>query len=79
VLLESIYSVYDSLAKKFKVFKVETIGDCYMAVTGLPEPCADHAVIMCRFARQCLNKLHGLLADLEVTLGPGVFCVLDFK
>jgi class 3 adenylate cyclase len=72
-LLESIYSVYDTLAKKRKVFKVETIGDCYMAVTGLPEPRADHAVIMCRFARQCLSKLHALLADLEVTLGPGAF------
>jgi class 3 adenylate cyclase len=71
ILLESIYSAYDAIAKKRKVFKVETIGDCYMAVTGLPEPREDHAVLMCRFARECLNKLRQLLAELEVTLGPG--------
>ena len=71
VLLESIYSAYDNIAKKRKVFKVETIGDCYMAVAGLPEPRTDHAVVMCRFARQCLSKLHEILTELEVTLGPG--------
>ena len=72
ILLESIYSTYDIIAKKRKVFKVETIGDCYMAVTGLPEPRADHAVLMCRFARDCLNRLRILLSELEVTLGPGM-------
>ena len=71
LLLESIYSEYDAIAKKRKVFKVETIGDCYMAVAGLPEPRADHALLMCRFARECLNKLQILLSELEVTLGPG--------
>lgn len=77
VLLESIYSAYDTIAKKRKVFKVETIGDCYMAVVGLPEPRADHAVVMCRFARQCLSKLRGILSELEVTLGPGK-CELEY-
>lgn len=42
-----------------------------MAVTGVPEPRADHAVVMCKFALECLNKMHGLLAELEITLGPG--------
>jgi hypothetical protein len=71
VLLETIYSAFDTIAKKRKVFKVETIGDCYMAVVGLPEPRADHAVVMCRFARQCLLKLGDIFSDLEVVLGPG--------
>ena len=70
-LLETIYSAYDTIAKKRKVFKVETVGDCYMAVVGLPESRVDHAVVMCRFARQCLSKLRGILIELEVTLGPG--------
>ena len=43
-LLETIYGAFDRTAKKHGVFKVETIGDCYLCVTGLPEPQADHAV-----------------------------------
>jgi class 3 adenylate cyclase len=29
-LLESIFQTFDAAAKKFGVFKVETIGDCYV-------------------------------------------------
>jgi class 3 adenylate cyclase len=73
ILLEHIFCAFDEIAKKRKVFKVETIGDCYMAAVGLPEPRDDHAVVICRFARQCILKLRGLLLDLEVILGPGTF------
>ena len=34
-LLENIYGTFDTIAKRRKVFKVETIGDCYLAVTGM--------------------------------------------
>ena len=30
-LLETIYSAFDSIAASRNVFKVETIGDCYLA------------------------------------------------
>jgi hypothetical protein len=36
-LLETLYHAFDLIAKRRKVFKVETVGDCYVAVTGLPE------------------------------------------
>lgn len=51
--------------------QVETIGDCYVAVAGLPEPRSDHAIVMARFARDCLNKMNMLTKELETTLGPG--------
>lgn len=43
VLLESVYQAFDRSARRRGVFKVETIGDSYVAVTGLPEPQDDHA------------------------------------
>ena len=46
------------------------MGDCYVAATGLPIRKKDHAVVMARFARQCLIKFRKLVKELEVTLGP---------
>jgi class 3 adenylate cyclase len=69
-LLETVYKAFDKTAKRRKVFKVETVGDCYVAVTGLPEPVKDHSVIMCRFARECLTQFNHLVTQLEVILGP---------
>jgi hypothetical protein len=51
-------------------FRVETVGDCYLAVAGLPEPRDDHAVIMARFAADCRRQMKVLVCRLEVSLGP---------
>ena len=59
-LLETVYHAFDTIAKRRRVFKVETVGDCYVAVTGLPEPRKDHAVVMAKFARECLYKFNEL-------------------
>ena len=48
---------------------VETIGDCYMAATGLPDPQPNHALIMSRFAWDCLRKMDQMTQALEITLG----------
>ncbi|CAJ1939145.1 unnamed protein product [Cylindrotheca closterium] len=69
-LLESLYHSFDQIARRRKVFKVETIGDCYVAVVGLPEPCKGHAVVMSRFANDCLIKMKKVVKALEVSLGP---------
>ena len=69
-LLETIYKAFDAHAKRRKVFKVETVGDCYVAVTGLPEPNEEHAIVMCKFARDCLDTFNELVKQLEIVLGP---------
>jgi class 3 adenylate cyclase len=45
-------------------------GNTDVAVTGLPEPQAMHAVIMCKFASDCRVKLFKVTRELEVILGP---------
>jgi class 3 adenylate cyclase len=70
ILLETIYKAFDEIARRRGVFKVETVGDCYVAVAGLPNPRKDHAVTMTRFARDCMHRMHELTRKLEVVLGP---------
>lgn len=50
---------------------METIGDCYVAVAGLPDPRPDHAVVMARFAHDVLSRMNTLTKELETSLGPG--------
>jgi class 3 adenylate cyclase len=41
-LLDAMFKRFDALASKHALEKIKTIGDCYMAVSGLPLPCFDH-------------------------------------
>jgi hypothetical protein len=43
-LLENLYLEFDKVGRQLGIFKVETIGDSYVAVSGLPTPRKDHAV-----------------------------------
>jgi adenylate cyclase len=43
-MLNDLIRRFDELAAEHGVEKIKTIGDAYMAVAGLPEPAADHAV-----------------------------------
>jgi class 3 adenylate cyclase len=70
-LLETVFRAFDASARHHGVYKVETVGDCYIAVTGLPDPQPDHAEIMVSFAVDCLRKMKGLVANLCVRLGDG--------
>jgi hypothetical protein len=46
------------------------VGETFIAVTGLPERQADHAIRMTRFALVCLAKANRAFERLETTLGP---------
>ncbi|CAJ1963434.1 unnamed protein product [Cylindrotheca closterium] len=69
-LLETIYAAFDRVAYRHNVFKVETVGDSYVAAAGLPEPMEEHAVAACKFARDCMRKMKDITLKLEVSLGP---------
>lgn len=70
LLLETLYHSFDKLCRRHKIFKVETIGDCYVAVSGLPEYTDEHAVNMARFAQEIMVQMHKIVKQLEVSLGP---------
>ena len=53
----------------FSAPQVETVGEEYLAVTGLPEPQADHATICVRFALDCMRKLSEMTTSLAEDLG----------
>lgn len=70
MLLETIYASFDKLSNTYGVFKVETVGDCYVAAAGVPDIQKDHAVLVAKFAFACLRKFKILTPKLEVSLGP---------
>ena len=63
-LLERLFWEFDALAAELKVFKLGTIGDCYIAVTGLPDPEPDHAVILSIFAEGCRQRMNRVMREI---------------
>jgi guanylate cyclase len=42
-MLDDLFSRFDALAERRGLEKIKTIGDCYMAAAGVPDPRPDHA------------------------------------
>ena len=57
VLLNEIFTDYDTIADNRGLEKIKSIGDAYMAAAGLPVPVDDHAV---RAAHMALDMLDAL-------------------
>lgn len=49
---------------------VAPLNSSYVAVTGLPDPQKKHALLMARFAQECMEKMAELVKRLETSLGP---------
>ena len=65
-MLHRLYTAFDALSSAHRIFKVETIGDAYMAVTNLVEDqLNDHAVRMARFAVSAIQAARNTLIDLD--------------
>jgi guanylate cyclase len=42
-ILDQLFSHFDTLVERHGLEKIKTIGDCYMAAAGVPDPSPDHA------------------------------------
>ena len=42
-ILDQLFSRFDALVERYGLEKIKTIGDCYMAAAGVPDPGPDHA------------------------------------
>jgi len=64
-MLHRLYTVFDALSTEYEVFKVETIGDAYMAVTNLvnEEQHNDHALRIAQFAIHAIEAADSTLID----------------
>lgn len=56
-LLDELFTQFDELARRHRVEKIKTIGDCYMAVCGVPEQQAGHAAMLADLALEMLKSL----------------------
>jgi len=72
-LLDEIFSTFDHLAHAHGVEKIKTIGDAYMAVSGLPVPRPDHAEAMAVMAIGMQEAFRGVMRNrglpLELRVG----------
>jgi len=58
-LLNDLFSRFDAASQRHGIEKIKTIGDCYMAVCGLPKPRPDHARAMIEMALDMHRELDG--------------------
>jgi len=67
-LLDAVFTEFDKIAGYYELEKIKTIGDCYMAVGGIPVPRADHAERAASAALDMLPALSTLGARLDLPL-----------
>lgn len=74
--LNNVFSKIDKITKEYSLEKIKTIGDCYMAVCGLPEKDGNHAYNTVKFSQkvgEMLKEQKGPYGE-EISFRAGVDC-----
>lgn len=67
-MLNGVYTEFDHIASKYGLEKIKTIGDCYMAASGIPVINKNHAKLTAKFALEAMKKVNGFKIDEEIEL-----------
>lgn len=76
-LLNDVFVVFDDLVQAAGLEKIKTIGDAYMVVGGVPEPCADHLFAVLELALAMSDAIshvrtpHGARLQLRIGVDTG--------
>ena len=73
-LLDRLFGEFDSLAERYGLEKIKTIGDAYMVASGVPDPRPDHARVLALLALDMVEATRrgGAVADLGLELRIGI-------
>jgi adenylate cyclase len=85
--LDRLFSHFDTLAERYGLEKIKTIGDAYMVAAGVPDPRSDHATVLARLALDMTASMAagaavgdlGLELRIGVNSGPVVAGVIGRK
>jgi guanylate cyclase len=86
-MLDHLFSHFDTLAEKYGLEKIKTIGDCYMVAAGVPTPRPDHARAIGLMALDMVTAMRtndqvghlGLELRIGINSGPVVAGVIGRK
>jgi class 3 adenylate cyclase len=86
-LLDDLFSHFDTLADRYGLEKIKTIGDCYMVAAGVPTPRDDHARALALMAMDMQSAMSsadevghlGLELRIGINSGPVVAGVIGRK
>ena len=72
-ILDRLFSHFDALVERHGLEKIKTVGDCYMAAAGVPDPHPDHARRVARLALDMRDAVRNVTVDgqegLELRIG----------
>jgi adenylate cyclase len=73
-MLDELFGHFDDLAERYDVEKIKTLGDAYMAASGIPQPRPDHARCLALMALDMLDAVreHGAIGSLGFELRIGI-------
>ncbi len=77
LLLNDIFTAFDTIADNRGLEKIKSIGDAYMAASGVPVPVDDHAARAAQMALDmfdaltCFNERNGFTLQMRIGMNSG--------